>query len=468
MRFLAAKMFFSGLVCLLLSNNSGWSQSTFLTIRHIEVSGNVKTKKFVILQELDFKEGDSIRFEDLSAVMLKNNGRLESLNLFTKSNINIKNWDSTHNFIDIYITVQENWYIYPYPILELADRNFNVWRKEFNYSIDRLNYGIGLKHINLTGRNDALSLKLHGGYTSKYEFVYEYPNVFKRWGLSANVLYATNKEFGYISKDNILNFYKYEGEKPIFTQLKARIGIQNRSSIYIFQKLSLGFTMAKIGEAFDIQLNPNYFAPNQKKLSILDVEYIIKADKTTFPLYPTNGIRGEFVFKHEGFSDEVQTTALSMSLETFAPLMKNLFLSNGLHFKFNAQSKPIPYYLYKGIGYSKYSILGYQLYVMEAKDFVVLNNTLTYKVLDFDHRFKNWMPRQFKTFNLKSFVKFGFDVGYANDPYFGDINPLSNNVQYGYGPGVDFILYNIATISVSYGLNKLGQKAWYFEALMSF
>ena len=66
----------------------------------------------------------------------------------------------------------------------------------------------------------------------------------------------------------------------------------------------------------------------------------------------------------------------------------NLFPFQWTPFQIQCSQNQSQHYLYKSMATAKYSILGYQLYVMEAKDFVVLNNALTYKVQPFDHRFK--------------------------------------------------------------------------------
>src|SRR5690606_4078534 len=144
----------------------------------------------------------------LSERMLTNERRLKSIGLFNDVNVNIKNWNMDYSHCDIEISVIENWFIYPYLIFELADRNFNVWRKEFNYSLRRVNYGIAGNHINLSGNKDKLKLKIQGGYIRKLEIFYEYPYLWKNWGLTGNVLYAENREIPYISKENKPVFFK--------------------------------------------------------------------------------------------------------------------------------------------------------------------------------------------------------------------------------------------------------------------
>jgi len=87
--------------------------------------------------------------------------------LFTGVRFNISNWDTENKTADIAIDFQENWYIYPGIIFELADRNFNVWWTEQNRDFDRVNYGVNVDHINVTGRKDKLRIKLQHGYTKE-------------------------------------------------------------------------------------------------------------------------------------------------------------------------------------------------------------------------------------------------------------------------------------------------------------
>ena len=50
------------------------------------------------------------------------------------------------NKINFTIDLVERWYIWPYPILEISERNFNVWWDDFqssNYQdFSRFNYGV--------------------------------------------------------------------------------------------------------------------------------------------------------------------------------------------------------------------------------------------------------------------------------------------------------------------------------------
>ena len=75
----------------------------------------------------------------------------------------------------VLVSVVERWYIYPVPILEIAQTNFNTWweTKEFRW----LNYGLYLSHNNFRGRNENLKVTIRFGYTKKFSASYSIPNV---------------------------------------------------------------------------------------------------------------------------------------------------------------------------------------------------------------------------------------------------------------------------------------------------
>ena len=49
-------------------------------------------------------------------------------------------------YVDVMVDVKERWYIFPLPIFELADRNFNEWWKTRDFS--RTNYGLSVVQNN--------------------------------------------------------------------------------------------------------------------------------------------------------------------------------------------------------------------------------------------------------------------------------------------------------------------------------
>ncbi|MBL0101864.1 MAG: hypothetical protein IPP49_18980 [Saprospiraceae bacterium] len=235
-------------------------------IDSVQIKGLLKTSHNVVFKEIDLHSGDTISLDQLAKRLGSNEKRLQSIGLFTLVNINIKNWNTDLNICNVEIQLQENWFIYPYIIFELADRNFNVWRKEQNYSFDRVNYGLALTHINFSGSKDKLKVKAQFGYTKKYELAYDFPYLKDKWGLSTNVVYSENREIAYISENNKPRFYRSQDDKKVFFQYRASISLHHRTNPLTFQTLRLEFISAKTDSMISGSLNKEYFGMSANRL----------------------------------------------------------------------------------------------------------------------------------------------------------------------------------------------------------
>src|SRR5690606_36802657 len=225
------RIFFS---CLILAISlSLWGQSQNVLIRKISVTGNTKTKANVRLREMDLKVNDTVSLAVLPARIDENEKRILSTRLVSWVDINMRTWEDSISSVDLVINVEEGWYLYPYPIFELADRNFNVWAKDFNYSIQRVNYGVAMTQLNTSGNKDKLKLKFQFGYTGKYELYYDFPYAKNGWGFSTNFLYSYNKEIPYKTLQNRPVFFKAENEANLLKQFRFSFAVTQRKNAYV-------------------------------------------------------------------------------------------------------------------------------------------------------------------------------------------------------------------------------------------
>ncbi len=446
------------------------AQSDYVIIDVIEIIGNKKTNPLVIFNEMDIHSGDTISLEQLAKRLSSNEKRLQSIGLFTNAKINLKNWNTDISTANIEINIQENWYIYPYIIFELADRNFNVWREEQNYAFDRVNYGLALTHINFTGNKDKLKLKFQRGFTRKYEVSYEYPYLKKGWGFSTNFNYTENRELAYRTSENKLLFYKNPDERKLFNQYRASIGLINRRDAFTFQNIKLEFVSAKVDSLIPQALNRDYFLDGRAKMKYFLLDYLFKFDNTLYPLYPIGGYRFDVNIRKEGLGifKDVNNLWLTIGGERHTTFKKWLIVSNRLKFKVNLQNNKPPYVLNSGLGYSSDNITGYQLYVLDGRDYILSKNAIKLRIIDKDFRPAKWLPQQFKVMNIKLFFRFNLDYGYTRDPYYGNLNQLTNTGQFGYGPALDMIVFNNFTLSCEIGITQFGEQGFFVESGFNF
>ena len=119
-----------------------YSQEVF-KVNSIEIEGNNVTKKTTVLRELSFQIGDSLTLEKFNEKLKQSELHISSQWLFNFVDI-VPSYNQ--NEIDVNIEVVERWYVWPYPILEISERNFNVFwdsLQNSNYTdFSKLNYGI--------------------------------------------------------------------------------------------------------------------------------------------------------------------------------------------------------------------------------------------------------------------------------------------------------------------------------------
>jgi outer membrane protein assembly factor BamA len=134
------------------------------------------TEKDIILREISFSKNSSFSLADLKIKIKESKQNLVNLKLFNF--VEVKHIINS-NGVEIVIDVTERWYFWPYPILDVSERNFNSWWNKFkasNYSdFSRLNYGIFFNWENFRGRNELLQLKIRRGFKEHYLLSYHRP-----------------------------------------------------------------------------------------------------------------------------------------------------------------------------------------------------------------------------------------------------------------------------------------------------
>ncbi|MEL6393589.1 MAG: POTRA domain-containing protein, partial [Bacteroidota bacterium] len=144
------------------------SMADSVYVELVEIIGHKKTKPGVIFREMPFGRGDCLPLAEMDGLIQEAQDNLMNTGLFTRAEIKVAKWESPGNRVTFELLIEEAWYIYPVPVFELADRNFNVWWSEQNRSLDRVNFGLKFTHYNFSGRRDRLKLNFQYGYTREY------------------------------------------------------------------------------------------------------------------------------------------------------------------------------------------------------------------------------------------------------------------------------------------------------------
>ena len=268
-----------------------------ITVTSITLKGNLKTQNDIILRELSFKENKSYSNDDLTKRIEESNANLVNLKLFNFVKIN-KN--ENKDTVQITIDVIEKWYIWPYPLLEIYERNFNTWWQEFvanNYSnFSRVNYGIYFNWENFRGRNELLKLKIRKGFKEHYLLAYEVPyfNKNKTIGVNTSLGFFRRKKTSYATDSNSLQYFESDNFSSIDYDLNTEIVYRNN----IHQKHKIKFTYLKstVSDSISI-LNPNYLGGSNTTADLFNISYELEHEKRDYMIYPLHGYALSFEIK---------------------------------------------------------------------------------------------------------------------------------------------------------------------------
>ena len=449
-----------------------YAQADYVIIDEVILDGNKRTKDGIILRELDLFAGDTLYYADTSQWRLENEKRILSTGLFTNVAVDL-GAHQEDNRRDVVIDIQENWYIYPNFIFDLADRNFSVWWNEQNRSLDRVNYGFRLNHINLTGNRDNLRLTTQFGFTKKFELDYSYPYLDKqqKLGIATNVTFTENREIGFETIGNKTVFHREGDERILLRRFRSSIALNYRQDLFQYHSFKVEYHRNGIDDFVATELNQDYFLNGEDAIRFFTLDYDYSIDKRIFSFYPEGGFLFGVNTKKEGLGifGEYDNLFVELRGEYYTQPVKNLIFANQLKLKTNINRRQVAFANNTGLGYNGNVVSGYELYVVDGTDFLLNKSSIRWKAIDNIVNLNKLMPlQQFKLMDFKLYLTFNFDVGYVNEPTYVESNFLNNQWLVGFGPGIDMLLFNTHLFSFEYSFNELGESGLFLSNRVSF
>ncbi|MBK6993700.1 MAG: BamA/TamA family outer membrane protein [Lewinellaceae bacterium] len=438
----------------------------FVFIEKITIEGNKKTKAGTILRELEFSTGDSISSLELPATLERNRLRLMNLGIFSEASISVTSWGGEGN-VTLLVHVAEGWYIFPVPILSLSDRNFNVWWNEFNRSFKRVNYGLDWSQLNLTGRADALKAKAQFGYTNQYELAYRSPglNRSRTLGLEARLSYSRAHELSYKTTANKLEFLKIR-ETWQLEQIVASVTLISRPKLFKSQSFTLEYRDNFVADTIAKVLNPDYFLNANTRQRHFSAVYSFSIDYRDIRPYPLKGWRAIVEIRKNGLlpSDDLQIFRAFAEWDQYISFNKWLSLELVGKARTSLPRRKPPQSNNQALGYGGNLVRGYDYYVVDGLDFGLLRTSWHLRVFEGQFNLGRIVPiKAYRKMPIKVYLAFNNDLGWANDPHYIATNPLSNRLLYGYGPGLDLVLYYDKSIRCEWTWNDLGEGGFFLR-----
>ena len=444
-----------------------------IIINNIFINGNKRTKERVIKRELTFgnkqmvKEGESI-----NEIIEVNEKRLLSTGLFNKAELNFSKLEDKENTYDVFIEVNENWVLYPAPIFELADRNFNLWWYELGRDIKRVNYGVRLDHANLTGNRDKLVLVAQAGYTRKLELKYNFPFLDNEgiWNASFNAFYADVKEIAYKTVNNKTLFGSFN-EEIMLTRFRLGGDIGYRQNLYLQHGFRLEYHNNNINNFAATELNPDYFLDGRTQNQFFFFNYTLFYDTRVFLLFPEGGNFFHLNLKKEGLYifNDYNNLSLALEYEKYYSYSSKLIWDYRIKGKANLIRNKVAFANNTALGWGSDVLRGYEIYAIDGTDFIYSKMNVHYKFFENTYDLTDFIPiAQFNKIDIKLYGSLGFETGFVNERDYIESNSFNNRLLYGYGPTLSLMLYNSYLFQIDYSINHTGQGGIYVDSKISF
>lgn len=440
-----------------------WCQAQQKTVvARITITGNHKTKDEIITRELSFKTGDTLYKDELDAVLERSKSNLVNTLLFNYVEMQTVPVDSI--FTDVFIHIKERFYLWPIPVFQFADPNFNTWWLKKDFS--RTNYGLVILKKNFRGKNEDLGAKVQLGYSKEFAATYRRPYLNKKqnYGGGVWVSYVQNNEITVGTENNKRLFYTGETGNSR-DELSIRSNLSYRAKLYSIHNLEFRFNRVRVLDTI-AEMSALYLSENAKINTYPSLWYTFRHDRRDNKGYPLKGRFTQIDLIKHGIG----------GIGRFAPdvfhviATHNEFFQVSPRFFFAAQfkgkytpSKSLPYYYQEGLGYTNF-VRGYEYYVIDGQSFGLFKSNIKFCLYGPKiHDLKMLENTNFSKFHYAFYLNLFIDAGYVSDNRYYNLNPLANNMLYGSGIGIDFVSFYDKVIRFEYSLNKELEKGFFIH-----
>lgn len=428
----------------------------FIKIEKIYVIGYERTRKSIITRELSVQEGGIYEVAELKRTLELDQQKLFNTRLFTTAEVTLL--ETSPGIGSVLVKVEERWYFFPSVFFRLADRNFNDWWTNRNRDLRRTIYGLRVDQYNLRGVNDRLKLVAQFGFVKQFELNYRMPYIDRsqKHGLIFGGTYNEWKNLAFQTEDHLPTFIK--AEDLVQNRLAGYLTYSYRNAFYNFHYFTVAYQKTEIADTV-FRLNPNYFSGLYDQQFLL-LSYQFVRDRRDYVNYPLSGYYVTFRTEKSGLGKNADVNIW----ENRAQYARFWNLGKGFYFATNLTgliSTPTsqPYFLYRGLGYGKNYVRGFELDVVEGSRYLLTKNSFRKQLFQTTRDISRFMPiEQFQKLPIAIYAKLFFDGGYVqNYPFYEeqDANSrLTNDFIYGIGTGIDVVSFYDFVVRFEYSYNS--------------
>jgi outer membrane protein assembly factor BamA len=394
-------------------------------IDSIIIRGNKTTEDFIISRELSFHDGDSLTPSKASY----NSERVYSLGIFDHVVIRPVFIDNKTFAV---VQVDEAWYIWPIPFLDVKNGDWN-----------RLSYGVNLLVKNFRGMNETIRTNFSLGYDPSVSISYTKPVL--QYG--SNVSFSTALSYSNVQNESNIAKAAY-GSQFNQKMLNAQIIIGDRFSLFHYIQVTGGFNYIETPLYIP---NSNINASGQRIDHVVYLGVGYTYDSRDLAQFPQKGILGSVNILEKGLGyQNINYQVYTIDFREYRRIVWDL------HGKWRFASrltsgKLIPTYDLSFFGYGE-RVRGYSQYVEEGNNYYLTSlefyNPLI-KDININLDFIPIVPAQLLSYRVALYAEVFGDVGTVTQR---GRNIGINDFESGYGFGFTLLIlpYNILRLEMAF------------------
>ncbi|MCK9305730.1 MAG: POTRA domain-containing protein [Bacteroidales bacterium] len=431
-------------------------------ISTIYLTGHRTTKDHVILRELPFKQGDSIKVQNLEKILTEAKNNLINLSLFNFVYVNPLPDPVDPHSTCIRITLEERWFVWPLFSLVFEERNLSSWLDRWDFG--RISVEGGLSAYNIWGLNHKMALSYKFGFRRGFKFIYDNiapgPGGKHILGLEVNIQNLGTENYSTLNNKPLYG----STFSDILKRKEFKAKYYYRPTLRRTHLLSITYEYCRISDSL-LLFNREYWGGEDTLRKGFLIDYSYTSDQRDNYQYPLRGymLNGELK-GYKGINNYVSYAQITGRAQYFLPLGKRWYLATALTAGISATNTQ-GYIYNRAIGYKYASMRGYEYYVIDGQHYFVFNPTLRYQILPTKIINLHLFPflKKFNKMHLTIYGKSYFDTGYAYHPNPAPGNTLANNFIYSGGLGIDLVTYYDINLSLDYSFNQLGDSGFFFS-----
>ena len=428
-------------------------------IKKISIKGNKYTRSATIIRELSFQEGSGYSLPLLAKKFAQAKKQIMNTALFHEVVVYLESLEGYDAHVRI--EVKERWYIFPVPFIKTVDRSFGEWVKDQNMDLDRVNYGIRVKHYNATGRNDKLSLYFMSGYTKQLALEYKGLILDKKqqWSSSLGWALGKNKQLDYITTGNKRQFFKSD-QTFVHSFFNSYLEFSYRRAIKTKHTFGAGYQSFSIPDTV-LKINPNFSPGKQSTVRFPELYYTLSHFNVDYIPFPTKGYVAEISLRKKGLTSDINLWQLTTKASGMWQLSKkyffNLRVAGGLKLPFEQ-----PYINQQFLGYNDMFLQGYEYYVINGVAGGYTKAIFSRELINTNLHIPSGKIKKLNHIPFRMYAKVFGNAGYVYDREPGN-NLLNNRMLYSAGVGLDIVTFYDFILRLEWSFNQLGQNDIYLH-----